>query len=143
MDGLDKNYSITEDISEEHALENSRSNIIHAATDTTAEVPGIVTHSQRAVNKADRTNFAAIIKHKCCNLRCLSALSVKILHACRVRYLAMSQAESRTWLSHMMENQPMTGRQYHIQHKVLSSKLFYFLLPAKIFYSSVCAGARL
>jgi hypothetical protein len=130
MDDMHTNYSMTENILEECALEHSSSNIISTATDNTSEVPQIVTHSQHAVNKADHTNFAAIIKHKCCSLRCLSVLSVTILQACHVHYLAMSQEESQTWLSHMMENQPMTRRQYHIQHEVLSRKNFLFLIAS-------------
>jgi hypothetical protein len=130
MEDMHTNYSMTENITEECALEQSSSIIIHSATDTTTEVPQIVTHSQHAVNKADCTNFAAIIKHKCCNLRCLSALSVTILQACCECYLAMSQEESQTWLSHMMENQPMSGRRYHIQHEVCWRKNFLFLIAS-------------
>jgi hypothetical protein len=67
--------------------------------DDAADVPNGVVHLG-ALGSIQLT-----YQHKCCNLICLSLKSVKILHACHVHYLAMSQAESQTWLSNMMENQ--------------------------------------
>jgi hypothetical protein len=61
MEDMHTNYSITENITEECALEQSSSIIICTATDTTVEVPQIVTHSQHAVIKVNHTSFAAII----------------------------------------------------------------------------------
>lgn len=37
----------------------------------------------------------------------------------------MTQAESHKWLSTMMENQPVYGRQYYVANKVHEDELHY------------------
>jgi len=64
----------------------------------------------------------------CCASQCLTKFNSSVQWACQICYLSVLQAASCQWLRTMMYNQPRTGRQYHVYHKVYLCLQFYTVL---------------
>ena len=102
----------------------------------------IGTPSEQVLKCADDINYSKLVTSHCCQRQCLMHFDVDFLRACRIRYLRMTQQESRKWLSNMMENQPTHGKQYFVTNEVAHLPLFTSL-SARPFLSLVCISEGL